>query len=150
MKVKSFSTIWSEKQLRLSFPKSEYNTNTQLQFESTCPPNNSINSPKTKAISGHWRVKQLRTVYIWHLQDRGIWSKGKQKEFIPSAAIPSPGNSLPPGQSLTDLRGFCYQQVQMCQGEWRCHCPLPRDNSLLKTFPGHFRLACARGGFGQG
>lgn len=141
-----------DQRISLGFPFQRVNTTLTHSFSSNPPVLQTISwilsKQKLFLDTGEWSSWEQFTFDTCKTEE--FEAKGKQKEFIPSAAIPSPGNSLPPGQSLTDLRGFCYQQVQMCQGEWRCHCPLPRDNSLLKTFPGHFRLACARGGLGLG
>lgn len=94
---------------------------------------NFIHSPQTRPISGHWRGKQFRTVYTWHLQDRGIWSKGQVKGVYHQCTDSRPSLQA---QGRVSLQGKHWQISQGCVtsrcqcasaqqsgGEWRCHCP---------------------------
>lgn len=62
-------------------------------------------------------------------------------------------DSKPREQSPSRVTTHTSQRVllptgaDVLRGRMKMSLSLPRDNSLLKTFPDHFRLACARGGF---
>lgn len=75
-------------------------------------------------------MKQFRTVYIWHLQDRGILSKGKIKGIYHQCTNSKPslqaqgtvslqGNHwhISEGRITNRCRCASVQQLR----EWRCH-----------------------------